>query len=77
MKTEMLRGLIADCQPGGSIKMTAAFSTQVEREHCFKQMLKEHIKQAKTKGFNDPVNPRHSSYIASHFEVRLMKNHKS
>ncbi|XP_044752474.1 protein SMG8 [Coccinella septempunctata] len=73
-KGEMLKGLIADCEPGGAIKMTAPFSTQVENEHSFKHMLKEHIKQARTKGFNDPVNPRHTSHVASHFELPILSS---
>lgn len=72
IKREMLRGLISDCQPGGAITMTAPFSTQTEHEHSFKKMLKEHIKQARSKGFYDPVMPRQSSYMASHFELPLL-----
>ncbi|KAL3280595.1 hypothetical protein HHI36_003827 [Cryptolaemus montrouzieri] len=70
---EAVKGLISDCQPGGAMQVKPPFSKQTETERSFQKMLQEHIQHARTKGFNDPVMPRHVSYTTTPFELPILK----
>ncbi|KAK9882480.1 hypothetical protein WA026_021821 [Henosepilachna vigintioctopunctata] len=70
---DAVKGLIKDCQPGGAMKVKAPFSRQIDSARSFQKMLLEHVKEARVRGFNDPVMPRHVSYTPNPFEIPVLK----
>jgi hypothetical protein len=69
---EAVRGLIQDCQPGGVMQVQAPFCSQPYSERHFLKFLQVHIKQARSKGFNDTgSSSRHQLTQPTHFEVNL------
>ncbi|CAG9823382.1 unnamed protein product [Phaedon cochleariae] len=71
---EMVRGLIADCQPGGGIHVEVPYSSQPNLQKSFKRFLQTHIEQARTRGFDDTVSSgRHQHAQSMHFELPVLK----
>lgn len=67
---DAVRGLIQGCQPGGAMQIQPPFSTQPYSERSFLKFLQVHVKQARTKGFNDTASSsRHQISQSVYFEV--------
>lgn len=68
-----MRGLIQDCQPGGAMQVQPPFCSQPYSERHFLKFLQVHIKQARSKGFNDTASSsRHQLSPPAYFEVILI-----
>jgi protein SMG8 len=72
---EAVRGLIQDCQPGGVMQVQAPFCSQPYSERHFLKFLQVHIKQARSKGFNDTgSSSRHQLTQPTHFELPTLQH---
>ncbi|XP_017784295.1 PREDICTED: protein SMG8 isoform X2 [Nicrophorus vespilloides] len=57
---EAVRGLVKGCQPDGAIQIQAPYCSQSDNPRNFQNFLRKHIKQARSKGFED---------VQAHFEL--------
>lgn len=68
-----INGLIKDCQPGGAMQVIPSFSKDIHSERSFHSFLQVHIKQARSKGFNDTIMSRNIVFTPTPFELPILK----